>query len=127
MLEGWVSPDTLAKIRSGLPAEWPASSRALWASFAYADIPLGREYGIVFPRERPQDGIPCRCRIIAATQQFGRPFEIILRGWKSVCLVDFPEGPCGLLERLPTLDGWSGSPEWLGLCDELTWERLKSA
>lgn len=71
--EGKVSRRAMEHIKDGLPADRPPQTELLFVGFAYADLPFGKRFDVVFPRDRPQDGVQCECRIVAATQQWGKP------------------------------------------------------
>jgi hypothetical protein len=126
-LEGRVSLSSLKIIKSGLPSTRPPDADVFFVGFAYADIPFTKRFDVVFPRGRPQDSVRCVCRIIAATQQFGKPFPEIPLGWKTICLIQFTGGMPQLVRQLPVVDSWYQNKEWVCICDEATWDYLKKA
>jgi hypothetical protein len=123
--EGKASPRATEKVKGGLPADLPPHTELLFVGFAYADLPLGRRFSVVFPRDRPQYGVRCECRIIAATQQWGKPLSEVPDGWKTICMVQFPDGIPELVRQLPVVDDWYQNKNWVCVCDETTWECLK--
>ena len=125
-LEGKVSPASLDLIKSGLPTERPAHVEALFVGFAYADLPLPKRFDFVFLRGRPQEGVPCECRVTAATQQFGIELPEVPHGWKTICIVHFPTGVPELVRQLPTVDDWYENEPWVCICDDATREHLQS-
>lgn len=125
-LEGKVSSKSLELIKSGLPSTWPPGAEVLFVGFAYADLPLTKQFEVVFPRNKPQEGVRCGCRIIATTQQFGKPFPEVPHGWKTVCVLQFSGDVPEMVQRLPVVDSWYQNKDWVCLCDEATWECLKN-
>ena len=125
LLEGRPSSSSMEWIKLGLPSMRPSNSEVVFVSFAYADLPFTKQFDVVFPRNRPKDGVRCGCRVVAATQQFSKPFSVVPHGWKTVCLIEFLGGVPELVQRLPVVDGWYQNNEWACICDETTWESLK--
>jgi hypothetical protein len=97
----------------------------LFVGYAYADIPVGKKFHVVFPRGNPEAGIVCESEIIAVTQQFDKPLEVVPYGWKTICLVQFPRGVPEVVSNLPTVDGWFAIRDYVYVCDEETWEAVK--
>lgn len=124
-LEGIASPTSLDGIKAGLPSTPPPDSVIAFVGFAYDDISYTKQFDAVFPRGRPQDGMRCVCRIVAATQQMGSPFPAIPKGWKTICMITFDGGVPPLVQQLPIVDAWYQNQEWVCICDEATWEHLK--
>jgi hypothetical protein len=125
--EGKVSPGSMALVSSGLPSTRSADTAILFVGFAYADLPFSKRFDVVFPKDRPHDGVRCESRVIAATQEFGKPFPEIPHGWKTICAVHFPRGIPQIVQQLPTVDTWYQNDAWVCVCDEATWECLKKA
>jgi len=125
MVGGHLSEGTLNAIRKGLPPDRPENSAILFFSFAYADIPIGRRYKVLFPQDHPELAVTTDCEILAVTQQFAKPFDCIPHGWRTVCLVRFLTGIPEMIQAQRTVDSWKYCT-WLFLCDEETWKmRLK--
>jgi hypothetical protein len=124
-IEGRASAATVKEIGAGLPSLVPEHSEVLFVTFAYADLPFPKRYEVVFPKGRPQDGVRCSSVIVAATQQFNKPFPEIPHGWKTICVVHFPAGVPQMVSQLPVVDAWYANRAWVCLCDESTWEQLK--
>jgi hypothetical protein len=120
MVQGHLSERCLDYARAALPPRRPENSAILFLSYAYADIPIGRRYKILFPKDHPELAVPTDCEILAVTQQFSKPFDCIPHGWKTICLVRFATDIPEMIRTLPTIDGWI-NPNWLCLCDEETW------
>lgn len=124
--EGKVSPEAMGHVRAGLPTVWPPHTEVLFVGFAYADLPLDKRFDAVFPRDRPREGVQCECRIIAATHQWGKPLLEIPHGWKTICVVEFPNGTPELIRQLPVVNGWHQNGDWVCVTNDATWEKLKS-
>ncbi len=124
-LEGKVSPKSLELIKAGFSSLRPPDTEVIFVGFSYADLPLTKQFDIVFPRGKPQDGVCCKCRVIAVTQQWGKPFLEVPHGWNTICMIEFPEGIPELVHQLPVVDGWYQNKDWVCICDETTWESLK--
>ncbi|MCC5475541.1 hypothetical protein [Streptomyces barringtoniae] len=59
-----------------------------------------------FPAADEGDATWVTVMVVAVTQQFGKPFDGIPRGWKTLALLRFePEVPA-LISDLPTASGW---------------------
>jgi hypothetical protein len=125
-LEGRLSSARTKTIQSGLPP-CPPNADVFLVGFSYANLPFTKQFDIVFPKNRPQDGVRCTSRVVAATQQMGKPFSQIPHGWKTVCIIQFADGIPQLVKRLPTVDTWYQNDEWVCICDEQAWEALKMA
>jgi hypothetical protein len=122
--EGIVSKESLSLLGSGLPKEWSTNAICCFLQFAYADIPIGAEFQYVFPRKAPSEGIRSRCRVTAVTQEFGKPFDAIPKGWKTITLLEFPDGIPDLIRDLPVVDTWYKSDAEVCLSSEDTWTML---
>jgi hypothetical protein len=125
-IEGSVSPKSMALIKAGLPEARPCDTAIVFVGFAYADLPVPKQFDVIFPRRNPQDGIHCQSRIIAVTQQFAKPFQEIPHGWKTVCMIQFVGGIPETIRKLPEVDSWFQNDEWACVCGNATWELLKS-
>ncbi|NMV40546.1 hypothetical protein [Ralstonia insidiosa] len=121
IIEGRASQAALANIGAGLPEERPANSEVLFISFAYAEIPIGRTFSMVFPTSAPQSATRTHCQILAVTQQFAKPFHEIPHGWKTICLVKFEGDIPDVIASLPAVGGWHENRNTVSLCDEDTW------
>jgi hypothetical protein len=122
--DGQLADHVLEKLRSGLPATWPATTRCLLFLYAYADLSLGKRFDVVFPSSAPEPVVRAPSVIVAVTQQFGKPFDSIPHGWKTVTLVDFPSGVPALIDQMSRVDGFTRSPLRVGLATEETWRAI---
>ena len=99
--------------RAGLPP-LPANARTFWASYAFADLPIGTTFDALVNRAT-QTSLATRAELVAVTQQFAKPFDGIPHGWKTIAAFAFPLGVPALVEALPVAVAWTG--RWtLGLC-----------
>lgn len=124
IVEGVASKNVLERARVGLPAAWPRTARCLLLSYSYADLPLGKTFQFVFRDRHPTEFEETLALLQAVTQQFGEPFDSIPHGWKTICVVDFPQGVPRLIERLPVVEAWGESREPVALCGRDTIEAL---
>lgn len=124
VIEGHVSAQSLPLVISGLGAGPSPRGRILFVSFAYADVPLGKTFNSIFPEGRPEEAKLTVARIEAVTQQFGKPFDEIPHGWKTVCLIEFPHGIPGMIAALPTVDAWHLSNQRACLADSTVVDAL---
>jgi len=124
LLEGSVSATALALVRAGLPDTWSGTARCLFATYAYADLPLGKRFDFAFPSGDPHAAEPTTAIVQAVTQQFGKPFDSIPHGWKTICLIDFGNSLPRAIENLPTLDSWGQSSQRVALCTRETMDAI---
>jgi len=60
--------------------------------------------------------------VVAVSQQFGKPFDEIPHGWKTITMLRFsPEVPKGVRD-LPEVEDWWARQPSMGLCTSETWE-----
>ena len=124
LIEGTVSPKALTLVRAGLPGEWSDTTRCLFATYAYADLPLGKQFEFAVPVGDPSAAEPTTAIVQAVTQEFGKAFDSIPHGWKTICLIDFPNGIPRAIQRLPTIDAWGQSQVFVGLCSRETMDEM---
>jgi hypothetical protein len=114
-LEGLVSKPTIDLVSAGLPTSWPPTAKVFFVSYAYAEIPVGRVFDVAFPFGHPENAEPTRAVVHAVTQEWGKPFAEIPHGWKTICVIDFPDGEPSAVRHLATRDDW-GAPEGTSAC-----------
>lgn len=96
-----------------------------FVGFAYADLPIGTTFTALFPFHRPELARRTTAVIHSVTQQFGRPFDVIPAGWKTISLIDFPAGIPEDAMQLPVVDTWyTLREERLCLCGDETLDAL---
>jgi hypothetical protein len=97
----------------------------LTVSVGYADLPLGKGFGVVFSKSDPGHGTRTQCVLRGVINEW-MPIAMdgIPRGHRSVCLFDFPAGVPELVAELPEVS--YPTPlrveERLYLCTQETWE-----
>ena len=111
--------------KSGLHDYDLPNAELLFVGYAYADIPLGKKFEVVFPKDRPEAGLLRESQIIAVTQQFDVPLEVIPHGWKTICVVQFPQGVPELVSNLPVVEDWFAYNDYVCVCGVETWEAIK--
>src|SRR5262245_6511779 len=70
IVEGRVSSERLEAVSAGLSRLPSGNEVLLVASFSYADLPLGKEFQVLFRVENPREFVLSRSRIHEVTQQF---------------------------------------------------------
>lgn len=103
-------------LHAGLPVSFPRTARRAFVSYSYADLPIGKQFDCCYPENMPSRVIPVPIRLLGVTQQFGKPFDQIPHGWKTICLFDFPEGVPPEVDALPILEGWDFTARLI-VCD----------
>jgi len=60
------------------------------------------------------------------TQQFGQAFDEVPHGWKTICLLDFPDDVPDLIQDLPVSASWDDSTpgRQVELSSDETWTAL---
>lgn len=125
-IEGVASSSALQQVDQRGDFEPDDRSAALFLSFAYADLPIGWSFTHVWSADDPNtfektDGAIGRC-----TQQFGRPFDEVPHGWKTIVLFHFEPNVPAMVKALPELDSWSYRPV-LRFGSEEAWRAAASA
>jgi len=123
-LEGFVSAKAMAQVSAGLPATKPEKTEAFFVQFAYADLPIGKEFQVAFLKNKPETFVNCSCKVAAVTQEFGKPFPEVPHGWKTICCIQFPTELPELLRQLPTVDTWYQNTEAVCLSNLETWQAI---
>ena len=125
-LGGFVSPNTIAQVATGLPKENPKDSEVFFVKFAYADLPIGKEFQVAFLKSRPEKFVNCMSKIVAVSQRLGKPFSEVPHGWKTICCIQFLEEIPELLRQLPVLDAWCYSENAVCLSSLETWKSISA-
>lgn len=106
LIEGIAAPSALSKVRGGLPNELGENDRAVFAAFAYADIPLGKTYECWFWEDELERVEHATTIVQAATQEMGKPFDSLPHGWRTIAVLRFPQGVPPIVAELPTVTQW---------------------
>ncbi len=125
LLEGQLSPTAFALARFGLPGTWPATAHCFWVSYPFADLALGTSFDVVFPRDAPDRAESTHAVLHAVTQQFGKPFDTLPHGWKTICVIGFPAGVPAMVDKLPHRETWSLHGQ-LALCRRPTLDAIRA-
>ena len=143
-VEGHLSSKTKRLVREGLPESLPLNSRVCFLAYAYADLPLPKEFDSVFRYHRDETAVrhrdeleilfrpkplatalSARVRIIAVTQQSGEPCSEMLDGEKTIAVLEFPDGVPAMIDALPTVNEWGESREAVALCSQETLQEIE--
>lgn len=143
-VEGHLSSRTKRLIRQGLPESLPLNSRVCFLAYAYADIPLPKEFDHVFRYSldettvrhadelellfRPKHlatALAARVRILAVTQQSGEALPDLPDGEKTIALLEFPDGVPHMIDELPTVNEWGESRTAVALCSQETLNEIE--
>ncbi|UXY30005.1 hypothetical protein [Streptomyces sp. HUAS TT20] len=121
LVESRADDGALAALGHQLP-ERSGNEEALFLSYNYADVPLGRRYDCCFRRADESDVARVAVTVVAVTQQFGRMFDEIPHGWKTLTVLRFePEIPA-LIRDLPAASAWFEQRVSLYISDQETWQ-----
>jgi hypothetical protein len=97
------------------------------ASFAYADISVGKLFDVVFPANRVEIGVRCRSILKAVIAEWiPLVMDEVSCGHRSICLFDFPEGVPSMISEMVEVEQFmqTGLEEFRYLCNEPTWQAL---
>ncbi|MFD9545418.1 hypothetical protein [Streptomyces sp. NPDC060022] len=98
-----------------------ANEEALFLSFNYAEVPVGRQFDCCFRRADPSDVAWVTVTVVSVTQQFGVRWDEVPHGWKTLTLLRFePEIP-SLIRALPEASSWYEQPVSVCISDRPTW------
>ena len=143
-IEGHLSSRTKRLIRQGLPASLPLHSRVCFIAYAYADLPLPKEFDRMFRYSldettvrhtdelellfRPKHlvtSLSTRVRILAVTQQSGEEMSEIPDGEKTIGVLEFLDGVPHMIDELPTVNDWGESRAAVALCSAETLQEIE--
>ncbi|MBT2364559.1 hypothetical protein J7E88_04265 [Streptomyces sp. ISL-10] len=121
LVESRAGEGALAALGRAFPPR-SANEQALFLSYNYADVPVGRRFDCCFRRADERDVVWVATTVVAVTQQFGVAWDVIHHGWKTLALLRFePEIPA-LIRDLPEASTWFERPISLYISDSETWE-----
>jgi hypothetical protein len=99
----------------------------LAASFAYADLVVGKVFDVVFPANRVEEGVRCRSILSAVIAEW-MPLVLdeVSCGHRSICLFDFPEGIPSIISEMVEVEQFMQArwKEHRYLCNEEAWQAL---
>ncbi|MFI1401097.1 hypothetical protein [Streptomyces sp. NPDC020681] len=121
LIESRADEGALAAMGQRLP-RCSVNEEALFLSYNYADVPVGRSFGCCFRRSDESDVVWVTTTVVAVTQQFGFGWDVIPHGWKTLAVLQFePEIPA-LIRDLPQAGAWFDHPVSVLVSDADTWE-----
>ncbi|WKD33925.1 hypothetical protein [Streptomyces xanthophaeus] len=113
----------LAAFGQGL-APPAANEAAVFLSYNYADVPVGRRYTCCFRRGDPKDVERVTTTVVAVTQQYALPWDHIPHGWKTLAVLRFEPGIPAMVRDLPYGALWFDHRASVYVSDADTWETL---
>ncbi|MEU2130202.1 hypothetical protein [Streptomyces sp. NPDC018352] len=121
LVESRANKEALAAFGHGFTRR-SANEEALFLSFNYADVPVGRTFDCCFRRVDESDVVRVTVTVVSVTQQFGVGWDEIPHGWKTLTLLRFePEIP-SLISDLPEASSWYEHPISVFISDRGVWE-----
>lgn len=121
LVESRADKTALAALGQGLPQR-SANEEALFLSYNYADVPVGRSFDCCFRRSDIRDVAWVTTTVVAVTQQFGVVWDAIPHGWKTLAVLRFePEIPA-LIRDLPEAAAWFDQLISVHISDSDTWQ-----
>ncbi|WP_406010462.1 hypothetical protein OG440_33375 [Streptomyces sp. NBC_00637] len=121
LVESRAGKDALAAISRSFPPRAP-NEEALFLSFNYAEVPVGRRFDCCFRKADHSDVAWVTTTVIAVTQQFGVGWDEIPHGWKTLVLLRFEPRVPSMISDLPEAPGWYDQPVSLCISDREVWE-----
>ncbi|WP_093908101.1 hypothetical protein [Streptomyces sp. cf386] len=121
LVESRADESALAAFGQGLPA-CSANEEALFLSYNYADVAVGRSFDCCFRRSDKSDVAWVTTTVVAVTQQFGVVWDVIPHGWKTLAVLRFePEIPA-LIRDLPEAARWFDQRISVYVSDSDAWQ-----
>jgi hypothetical protein len=107
---GVVSPKVITKYMKGIDNKnINENEKLLFCDFSEFDIQVGQVFDVVKSMDK-QVHLNSMIRLKSVTQQFGKQFDIIPSGWKTICLFEFlSKGIPEIVKNLPVIDDWYDS------------------
>jgi len=124
-IEGKISRSSFELIKDGFILEKPDEAEILFIGYAYDNVPLGKTFQVIFSKRNPAEAIFRQSKIIAVTQEFGIPLDVIPQGWKTICIVEFPQGIPDIIKNLPVINAWGENKDYVCLSDEDSWKAIR--
>ncbi|MDX3533070.1 hypothetical protein PV721_01525 [Streptomyces sp. MB09-01] len=121
LVESRADKSALAAIGQGLP-RLSANEEALFLSYNYADVPVGRSFDCCFRASDASDVVSVTATVVAVTQQFGIGWDVIPHGWKTLAVLRFEPDTPALIRELPEAARWFDERVSVHVSDRDTWE-----
>ncbi len=96
-------------------------------SFAYAQLPIGKTFQVLFPARRPEGAVQAPAVLMAIIGEWiPLPMPFVEAGHRSICLFDFPAGVPRMIQQLPEVEQFmqTRTSEHVWLTSEETWQHL---
>jgi hypothetical protein len=87
----------------------------LFLGYSDFEIPLGHTFNFIRFKDQT-DWVSCKLTLKHITQQFRKTWDVIPRGWKTICVFKY-ENYCKELEQIKESDQWFSQGRLLVLCD----------
>jgi len=91
-------------VKSNLGILLKGNEIALFLSYSEEDIPIGHKFKYIIIGQELV-GMPLFLKYV--TQQFGKEFNSIPKGWKTIAVLEAEDKiPEWLMEKMKTIDSW---------------------
>lgn len=123
VITGLLVKEHRAIFKNSLPETLPANTVAVFTDYSQVDFSVHQQFTKVFLIDDIDVYEDTFCELITVTQQFDKPIDIISQGWKTICVLKFPNGTPDLVNSLSydDFETWGSIENCLGLCNEQTW------
>jgi hypothetical protein len=136
-------PAAIAQYHARLTADWHEAITAYQhtsvrdtsvycaVAFAYAQLPVGKTFEVLFPAYQPAAAVQSPAVLVAVINEWiPLPMPYIEAGHRSICLFDFPAGVPGLIQSLATVERFMQRPireqVWLAASEETVQHLLQA-
>lgn len=126
-IEGIASENVCNQLFKDFASKKGPARVCCFVSYSYADLPLGKQFEIVYSCSEPSNYVRTVVEIYASTQQMGIETDVVSYGWKTVSIFEFPNGIPDLVKNLPIVSSWyekKGQYD-LCLCNEEIYDAIK--
>ena len=122
---GRASEEAVKLVRTGLPEVWPDTTICCFLDYANMTVPVGACFDLIFDDFDPTNHVNTAICVQAVTQEFARPFDEISQGWKTITLLDFPQGLPEIVDKIPVVEGWHALDRLFILCNSEDYESVR--
>lgn len=98
-------------------------------SFAYAQLPVGKTFDVLFPAHRPDLAVQAPATLVAVISEWlPLPMPFIEAGHRSICMLDFPTGVPDLIQNFREVEDFRQYPAetYIWLSSTETWQHLSA-
>ncbi len=126
VIKGLLAEQHRAIFKNSLPQILPANTVVVFTDYSQADFPVHQQFTKIFSLDDRNIYEDTLCEIIAVTQQFDKPMDIVPSWWKTICVIDFPDRVPELVSTLTygEFETWGSDKNRLGLSTDETWDVL---